>query len=72
VRDIGVKIALSRTVFFVALSLVASLATALIYGVGGGHGDQRPSHVGALLALAALLGRLYGPLTALSNVASTS
>src|SRR6185312_3378803 len=68
VRDVGVKIALSRTVFFVALSLVASLATALVYGVGGVMAVNDTLTVGALLALAALLGRLYGPLTALSNV----
>jgi ATP-binding cassette, subfamily B, bacterial len=68
VRDIGVKIALSRTVFFVALSLVASLATALVYGVGGVMAVNDTLTVGSLLALAALLGRLYGPLTALSNV----
>src|SRR5450631_4358142 len=68
VRDIGVKIALSRTVFLVALTLVASLATALIYGAGGVMAVKGTLTVGTLLALAALLGRLYGPLTALSNV----
>jgi ATP-binding cassette subfamily B protein len=68
VRDIGVKIALSRTVFFVALTLVASLATALVYGAGGVMAVNRTLSVGSLLALAALLGRLYGPLTSLSNV----
>ena len=68
VRDIGVKIALSRTVFFIALTLVASLATALVYGAGGVMAVNRTLSVGALLALAALLGRLYGPLTSLSNV----
>ena len=35
VRDIGVRIALNRSVFFVALTLVASLATAMVYGFGG-------------------------------------
>src|SRR5450631_1636702 len=68
VRDIGVKIALSRTVLLVALTLVASLATALIYGAGGVMAVKGTLTVGTLLALAALLGRLYGPLTALSNV----
>ena len=68
VRDIGVKIAFSRTVFFVALTLVASLATALIYGAGGVMAVNGTLAVGELVALAALLGRLYGPLTALSNV----
>jgi ATP-binding cassette subfamily B protein len=68
VRDVGVKIALSRTVFFIALTLVASLATAFIYGAGGVMAVNRTLQVGELVALAALLGRLYGPLTALSNV----
>jgi len=68
VRDVGVKIALSRTVFFIALTLVASLATALVYGAGGVMAVNRTLSVGDLLALAALLGRLYGPLTSLSNV----
>jgi len=68
VRDVGVKIALSRTVFFVALTLVASLATALVYGAGGVMAVNETIKVGELVALAALLGRLYGPLTALSNV----
>ncbi len=68
VRDIGVKIALSRTVFFVSLTLVASLATALIYGAGGLMVINASLQLGELVALAALLGRLYGPLTALSNV----
>ena len=68
VRDIGIKIALTRTLFFVALTLVASLATALVYGAGGVMAVNKTIQVGELVALAALLGRLYGPLTALSNV----
>ncbi|MGZ4635707.1 ABC transporter ATP-binding protein [Oryzihumus sp.] len=68
VRDIGVWISLNRAVFFVGLTLVASLATAMVYGVGGVMAVNGGLTVGTLLALAALLGRLYGPLTALSNV----
>ena len=68
VRDIGVQIAMSNRVFFTALTLVASLATALVYGVGGVLAAGGSLEVGTLVALAALLGRLYGPLTALSNV----
>src|SRR5450759_4538902 len=68
VRDVGIKIALTRTVFFIALTLVASLATALVYGAGGVMAVNHTLSVGQLVALAALLGRLYGPLTALSNV----
>jgi ATP-binding cassette subfamily B protein len=68
VRDMGVKIALNRSVFFVALTLVASLATAMVYGFGGLMAVGGSLTVGTLLALTALLARLYGPLTALSNV----
>jgi ATP-binding cassette subfamily B protein len=68
VRDIGVRIAMSNRVFFTSLTLVASLATAVVYGVGGLLVIDGSLSVGTLLALAALLSRLYGPLTALSNV----
>lgn len=68
VRDMGVRIALNRSVFFVALTLVASLATAMVYGFGGIMAVNGSLTVGTLLALTALLARLYGPLTSLSNV----
>ena len=67
VRDIGVRIALNRSFFFVALTTVASLATAMVYGFGGVMAVDRQLQVGTLVALAALLARLYGPLTAISN-----
>ena len=68
VRDIGVTIALQNRAFFVALTLVTSLATALVYGIGGNLVVSGTLTLGTLLALVALLARLYGPLTALSNV----
>ncbi len=68
VRDIGVRIAMANRIFFTALTLVASIATALVYGIGGNLAITGALTVGTLLALASLLGRLYGPLTALSNV----
>src|SRR3954453_18313926 len=68
VRDIGVKIAMSNRIFFTSLTLVASLATAIVYGVGGLLAIAVTLSIGSLLALAALLGRLYGPVTALTNV----
>lgn len=68
VADIGIVIALQNRIFFVALTLIAALATALVYGFGGVFAISGSLTVGTLLALAALLSRLYGPLTALSNV----
>ncbi|MBC9957405.1 ABC transporter ATP-binding protein [Yimella sp. cx-51] len=68
VRDIGVSIAVQRAIFMVGLTLLASLATAMVYGIGGVMAVDGSLTIGTLLALAALLGRLYAPLTALSNV----
>ena len=68
VRDIGVISAMYSRIFFVALSLVAALATAITYGMGGVLAAQRTLEIGTLVALTAYLARLYGPLTALSNV----
>lgn len=65
------KLAVNRSVFFVALGLVASLATAMVYGFGGVMAVNGALTVGTLLALAALLARLYAPLTALSTSGST-
>jgi ATP-binding cassette subfamily B protein len=68
VRDIGITSAMYGRVFFVSLTLVASLATALVYGVGGTLAAEGSFSVGTLIALSSYLTRLYGPLTALSNV----
>ncbi|MDQ1632883.1 MAG: ATP-binding cassette, subfamily bacterial [Frankiaceae bacterium] len=68
VRDIGIQQAMYGRIFFVALTLVASLATAIVYGFGGRLAAERQLEVGTLVALTAYLARLYGPLTALSNV----
>ena len=68
VRDIGIRSAMYSRVFFTGLTLIAALATAVVYGVGGVLAIDGAFEVGTLVALAALLTRLYGPLTALSNV----
>lgn len=68
VRDIGVRIAMANRYFVTALTLVAALATALVYGLGGNLVISGALTLGTLLALTALLAQLYGPLTALSNV----
>jgi ATP-binding cassette subfamily B protein len=68
VRDIGVTRALYTRVFSAALIFTAALATALVYGWGGVLAASGTLQVGTLVALTAYLNRLYGPLTALSNV----
>ncbi|MGF1663380.1 MAG: ABC transporter ATP-binding protein [Kineosporiaceae bacterium] len=67
VRDIGIRIALVNRVLLVSLTLLAAVATALTYGIGGLLAIQGTLTVGTLLALSTLLAQLFGPLTALSN-----
>jgi ATP-binding cassette subfamily B protein len=68
VRDIGVIQAMYARFFFVALTLTAALATALVYGWGGVLAVNGALNIGTLVALTAYLARLYGPLTQLSNI----
>jgi len=68
VRDIGVVQAMYGQVFFVALTLLASLVTAVVYGLGGTLVIHGTFQIGTLVALTTLLGRVYGPITSLSNV----
>jgi ATP-binding cassette subfamily B protein len=67
VRDAGVRQALYGRVFFVALGLVGAIGAAAIYGVGAHLVVSDNISTGTLVALAALVMRVYGPLTALTN-----
>jgi ATP-binding cassette subfamily B protein len=68
VRDIGVQSAMYSRTFFMAMMLVASLAQALVYGLGGWFAVTGKLDAGNVVTLAMLLTSLYGPITALSNV----
>jgi ATP-binding cassette, subfamily B, bacterial len=68
VADIGVQQAMYGRILFVSLTLVAAFGTALVYGMGGYQAASDPKMLGTVVALAAYLNRLYGPITALSNV----
>jgi len=68
VRDIGVTQAMYSQVFFIALTLLAALATAVVYGVGGSLVIRGALQLGTLVALSQLLIRVYGPIAQLSNV----
>lgn len=67
VRDAGVRSAMLGRVFFVALGLVAAVGTAAIYGIGGQLVVSGDITAGTLVALAALVTRVYQPLTGLTN-----
>jgi ATP-binding cassette, subfamily B, bacterial len=68
VRDIGILSAMYSRAFIAALTLVTALAGALVYGLGGWLALAGSLSAGTVVSLALLLTRLYGPITALSNV----
>jgi ATP-binding cassette subfamily B protein len=68
VRDIGVVQSMYGQVFFISLTLLAALATAVVYGLGGSLVIRGVLQVGTLVALSQLLVRVYGPIAQLSNV----
>ncbi|MEU6810121.1 ABC transporter ATP-binding protein [Streptomyces sp. NPDC046831] len=67
VRDIGIRTATAQSAFITALTLVSSLALALVYGLGGFFALRGTLDAGAVVSLALLLTRLYAPLTALAG-----
>jgi ATP-binding cassette, subfamily B, bacterial len=67
VRDIGIRTAMLQWVFITALTVVGSLALALVYGLGGFYAIRGQLDAGTVVSLALLLSRLYAPLTALAS-----
>jgi len=68
VRDIGIRRARVGQLFFMGMSIAGTLGTALIYWVGGHLVLSGAISVGTIVAFVAYLFRLYGPITALTNV----
>ena len=68
VRDIGVVQSMYGQVFFVSLTMLTSLVTAVVYGLGGTLVIDGVLQIGTLVALTQLLSRVYGPIASLSNV----
>ncbi|MFF3325672.1 ABC transporter ATP-binding protein [Streptomyces sp. NPDC002889] len=67
VRDIGVMTSVYGKMLFLSMVLLSSLATAMVYGLGGGLVIQGAFQIGTLVALATLLIRLLGPISQLSS-----
>jgi len=67
VRRTGIRAALYGRTFFIALGLVGAIGTAAVYWVGGLLVIDGALSLGTLVAMAAYVTRLYGPLTSLSN-----
>ena len=67
VADIGIRQALVGRWFFLGLGLASAIGTALVFWVGGHQVLLNEITVGTIVAFAAYLHRLYGPLTSLTN-----
>jgi ATP-binding cassette subfamily B protein len=67
VRDIGVRSAVISQWFFLALSLVSAIGTALVWLVGGHLVLAELLTIGTIVAFGAYLGQLYGPLMSITN-----
>ena len=67
VARLGIRRATVGRWFFMALSLVAALGTALVFWVGAVMVIDDTLTIGSIVALSAYLSNLYGPLSALSN-----
>jgi ATP-binding cassette subfamily B protein len=67
VRDIGVRQAVVGRWFFLALSLVSAVGTALVFWVGGNLVLRGAFTIGTIVAFSAYLRDLYGPLMAMTN-----
>lgn len=67
VRDTGVKQAVAGSQFFVLISMVGVIGTALVYWVGGQLVIDGTFTIGTIVAFGSYLTQLYGPLQALTN-----
>ena len=67
VRNIGVRRAVTGSIFFASISLLSSIGIALVYGVGGYFAIQGTLTIGTIVALGVYLGTLYGALQTLTN-----
>ena len=68
IRDITVADATVMQLLVVLIALLAALATAVIYGLGGTLVIHGVLQIGTLVALIALVGQLYGPIATMSNL----
>ena len=67
VRDIGIKRAVTGTLFFASIGLLGSIGLALVYGIGGYLVIGGTLTIGTIVALGAFLGKLYSSLQNLTN-----
>jgi ATP-binding cassette subfamily B protein len=68
VRDVAVVSNVFGRSFFIVVTLITSLTTALVYGLGGSLAINGTFKIGSLVAMVTLFTRLYGPINQMSNL----
>ncbi len=68
VRDVGVRQTVTGRAFGIIMALISALILALAYGLGGILVIDHAFKIGVLVALVALITRLFGPVNQLSNM----
>ncbi|MGV9316228.1 ABC transporter ATP-binding protein [Streptomyces sp. NPDC003691] len=68
VRDIAVTTSVWGRMLFLITTLITGVTSALVYGLGGVLTVGGTLQIGTLVAMAALLLRLYGPINQLANM----
>ncbi|MDX3132617.1 ABC transporter ATP-binding protein [Streptomyces europaeiscabiei] len=66
-RDTGIRLVVANSLLGLAVSWLATMATAAVYLAGGFLAVDGRISVGTMIALVTLLARLYGPITSLSQ-----
>lgn len=67
VRDIGIRSAVTGRWFFLMLSIVSAVGTAVVYWVGGHLVLNDAFTIGTIVAFGTYLTQLYGPLMSITN-----
>jgi ATP-binding cassette, subfamily B, bacterial len=71
-RDAGIRAVTSAQVLPIIVTVLTAFTTALVYGLGGSLAIDGTLGIGSLVAMVALLMRLYGPINQLSNMQSSA
>jgi ATP-binding cassette subfamily B protein len=68
VRDVSIVTSVYGRLFFIGITLLAGLITTLVYGLGGSFVISGTLKLGTVVALVALISRLYGPINQMTNL----
>jgi ATP-binding cassette subfamily B protein len=68
IRDVSIVTNVYSRMFFIGMTLLAALTTTLVYGLGGSFVISGTLKLGTIVALVALITRLYGPINQLTTL----